>query len=316
MNGVPCPTCGAPIAGPDASCQRCATSAGPYYEPSGRAPAAGLLLAIAGGGGAAALLAVVYAYFDYLNPFVYFNFIGAMILGGLPAVVAGILLEKGKIRNNAAATWVGLAVGLVALYVAWAAWLNAFFDGVPGREAGLLELLANPAAIGSGIAFVSANGAWTVGSSTPTGTVLWVVWGAEAALILGVSVYAIRGFITDRPFCEACAIWCTEAPGVLETRGWDKDALKARLEAKDFGYLGQLGRPSRHDVEGFAYDITRCPKCGGTASLKARKVVIAEGGARQSQVVLEGLLLSRDEADRLRNFEFDAPPPAAAAKGA
>jgi hypothetical protein len=141
------------------------------------------------------------------------------------------------------------------------------------------------------------------------------VWGAEAAVVLGFSVYTIRGFITDRPFCEACGVWCTDERGVLATRGWDADELKARLEARDFDYLRKLGRPSRHDVEGFAYDIKRCPQCGGATSLTARKVVIAEGGALRSRVVVEGLLLSREEADRLRKLELDAPPPSAQARG-
>src|SRR5262249_40480612 len=95
--------------------------AGSYYRHSGRFPTGGLVVAIAGGGAVGAFLALIYAYFDALDPFIYFNMMASVILGAASGWFTGLLLARQRVRNNLIA-WLAIALrGFSALYVAWAA---------------------------------------------------------------------------------------------------------------------------------------------------------------------------------------------------
>ena len=100
----------------------------PFYSHSGRVPASGLVISLVGASIIASAFALVYAYFDAVMPFIYFNFIASTLLGFICGLVTGKLLVRGKVRNNTVGALAGLAVGFVALYVAWAAWPHAVFD--------------------------------------------------------------------------------------------------------------------------------------------------------------------------------------------
>ncbi|MEK6285799.1 MAG: hypothetical protein AABO57_08670 [Acidobacteriota bacterium] len=97
---------------------------------------------------------------------------------------------------------------------------------------------------------------------------------------------------------------------MLEAHGFDADELKRRLESKDFAYLATLGPRSPNDVEWFRIDLDRCQGCENTTTLTAKSVDrVGEKGRGSEKTVIENLLVSQDEVDRLRHFEFDTPGP-------
>lgn len=276
-----------------------------FYSHSGKVPTLGLVSAIAIGAVVASLLAFVYAYFDAIMPFVYLNIVALVTLGTVSGMVTGKLLVRGLVRNNVAATLAGLAVGFVALYVAWAAWPHALFDRFQW-DIRFAHLLTSPASLWSTIVAINNSGAWKLKNSTPTGLVLWVTWTAEALMILGVTTINARSSVAREPFCESCQHWCAFEKRVLETHGYDPDEMKKHLEAKDFSYLASQGPRTRNDVTWFRIDLHRCRGCGKTATVTAQFVDLVtndKGGLEQkAETIVDGLLVTGDDLERLRSI--------------
>ncbi|HMG35825.1 MAG TPA: hypothetical protein VKM94_17960 [Blastocatellia bacterium] len=280
--------------------------AGSYYRHSGRFPTGGLVVAIAGGGAVGAFLALIYAYFDALDPFIYFNMMASVILGAASGWFTGLLLARQRVRNNLIAAFAGGLVGLIALYVAWAAWPDAVLGDRSGMNMKFLHLLTSPAALLQSVGWINKNGAWRIGYSVQTGFVLWVAWVGEAVIVIGFSMYVARIFVRDRVFCEACQHWCEKEKNVLEAHGWGTEELSSRLEAKDFDYLATLGPRTRNDVEWIRLDLDRCKNCGETTTLTAKRVDLTrEKGRELPQPIIKDLLLSPSEVERLRSYNFD-----------
>jgi hypothetical protein len=283
---------------------------GVYYKHSGRAPVRGVIVAIAVGAVVTSPIALVYAYFDALIPFVYLNIVAAVIVGAVAGLVTGKLLERGLVRNNLISALAGAAVGFIALYVAWAAWPYALLVTRATTDVRFLHLLTNPGALWSTILSINRHGAWRVGESTPTGLVLWIAWAGEAAIIVLCALSFARRVVADEPFCETCQRWCVKEPGGLEAHGFDDAELKRRLEAKDFASVGELGPRRPNDLEWFRLDLHLCPGCQNTATLTAKSVDLTrEGGRASEKTVLEKIIVSRPEVEQLRSFKFDSPRP-------
>lgn len=287
-----------------------ATAQRNFYSHSGKAPAGGLVLAIAIGAVVASLLALVYAYFDAVMPFVYFNIVAAGGLGMVSGVITGKLLVRGRVRNNRVAALAGLAVGVVALYVAWAAWPHALFDRFQW-DIRFAHLLTSPSSLWSTIVAINQQGAWRISNSTPKGLFLWVAWSAEALFIIGMAMMCARGSVASEPFCESCQNWCAFEKRVLETHGWDPEEMKKHLESRDFAYLASLGPRTRNDVTFFRINLHRCRGCGKTATLTAEFIdLVEEKGnlVQKAETVVEGLLVTGDDLERLRTIAAQSPP--------
>jgi hypothetical protein len=57
-------------------------------------------------------------------------------------------------------------------------------------------------------------------------------------------------------------------------------------------------------VEWFRIDLHRCPGCGNTTTLTARRVdLTAEGGRDKTEIILEKLLVTPPEVDILRQIK-------------
>jgi hypothetical protein len=275
-----------------------------FYSHSGKVPAGGLVLAIVVGALVASVVALVYAYFDAIMPFVYFNLIAVIALGALSGMITGYLLVRGRVRNNRAAALAGLAVGFVALYVAWAAWPHALFDRFPW-DIRFAHLLTSPSSLWSTIVAINQQGAWRISSSTPKGLFLWATWTAEALIILVFAMTTARSFVASEPFCESCENWCVFEKKVLETHGFDPDEMKKHLVSRDFAYLASLGPRTPNDVTFFRIDLHRCRGCGKTATLTASFIdLVEEKGnlVQKAETVVEGLSVTGDDLEQLRSI--------------
>ena len=281
-----------------------ATPQTPFYSHSGRVPASGLVISLVGGSIIASGLALVYAYFDAVMPFIYFNIVASALLGLICGMVTGKLLVRGKVRNNTVGALAGLAVGFVALYVAWAAWPHALFDRF-AWDIRFAHLLTSPGSLWATITFINQHGAWKFGNTAPTGVFLWVTWLAEALIIVGMSIVNARRSVAAEPFCESCQNWCAYEKCVLELHGWDSAELRKRLEARDFEYLESLGPRTRNDVNWFRIDLHRCRGCGKTATLTAKYVDLTDPesrGREKSEAVITNLLVRGADLERLQSI--------------
>ena len=269
-----------------------------YYVASTAAPAGGVIFALACGAIGGAVVATVYALLLAYVPII--GWISFILTGGF-GVLAGFAisfgLNLGKIRNRSVALVVAAASATIAFYVAWVVWVWAIFDGAP-----LLEV-ANPANLFHSVLIINEKGAWSLKGFTPTGAVLWGLWGLEALIIYGCAlVIGVSG--SSSPFCEKCGDWCEETEGV---RMFDADTgeenLRSRLETRDLSCLTET-EPPQDDTHFYRVDLAYCTNCAELWCMSLVRVRITfdkDGDASTDTTdVVRHMLISREEAEALQ----------------
>ena len=143
---------------------------------------------------AAVILAIVYAYSDVHSPVAVL--IPFLFLIGLTFGVGWLVSRlgyAGNCRNTNFLRVVGLVCGLVALYVSWAAFEYALLRRVGGEsELMLLDMVFSPLLVWDTAGIINSDGWYSVGDFTPSGIVLWGLW--------GVVLYEVNGLVfkTDK----------------------------------------------------------------------------------------------------------------------
>ena len=286
------------------------TTTGLYYEHSGNYSFGGALTGLAAGLVAGFILAVVYAYLEIYIPIAgYITFIMAAGFGLLTGAATGWGLMKGNVRHNGVGTLVGLVVGLIALHISWAVWIYAMIRRAE-FDASLIIILLRPDLMWEAILGINADGAWSMRSWTPTGIVLWTLWGIEALIVVGATVATAAGSIM-LPFCETCKNWCEQEEGAARLALAEGGELKSHLESKNFGFVEKLGAPAPGAVEYLRLDLCCCKSCGTTNTLAVKSVTLdvdKRGETSESTTdILENLLLSSDEVAKVRRLAELAP---------
>ncbi|MHC4953520.1 MAG: hypothetical protein ACYTGZ_06490 [Planctomycetota bacterium] len=264
-----------------------------YYAPSHgfEAPAIPVMLAL--GGVAAAALGFAYGYLVHVNPFIYINVLATLGLGFAIGIAGGHGVTKFKVRWPALAGTLALVVGVFAVYISWIAWSHALV-----ADAGGDIWIVNPANLFEFMKLVAEDGAWSIGSMTPTGIVLWAIWALEAGIIAVLPAY-LSWQSARKPFCENCEAW-TEAEMACATGSTnDHDSLVRSLERGDVLALAKLG-----PAEGRAYTratVNACNSCRDTAFLTVESVTIdtkKDKDEENSSTVVENLILSPETRAR------------------
>lgn len=275
-----------------------------YYRPSGRAPMVGIGFGALGGSLGGIALAVAYAYLILYLPIAgYITFLIALAFGALTGLATGYSLRHGSVRSPMVGFGVGAGVAIVAFYASWVVWIYGLLHRAD-IDASFTTLLLHPGTLWNSIVAVNGVGAWTIKGATPTGIVLWILWGCEAVLILGPAVF-LAAFPLSDPFCERCERWCEEEKGVRRTALAAKEDFVTRLEARDWAWVAALA--SGEEGAHLSFDLHVCPTCEEMHALTVQQVTTAmESGkpVKSTTALLEHLLLNRQEAAALRA----APP--------
>lgn len=284
------------------------------YKHSGRAPVGGISLGAIMGLTAGAILAVVYAYSIAYIPIVgYFTFILSIGFGGLLALFTAGGLRLGKVRNGPISTAVGITVGLIAFYISWAVWVYATL-GRADVELSLVALIMQPKVVWELVGTINELGAWSIKSFTPTGAVLWALWGVEALLIIGPSL--LIAIINSDPFCERCNTWCSKEQRLKERTLGDVDPglLKDPKSWRGLRMLDRLSPRAPDDTDWLRLDLHVCdPECRKTQALDVVRVSTRQDSDGQMkedvESIVQGLLLSNADVDRLRTVSTNAAAP-------
>lgn len=203
-----------------------------YYRHSGKAPVGGLALtlllggAVAIGGAALYILARVYIPYDILNAAC--NFIFGLAIGGM----AGQAAIWGKVRNPVVAGVMGVLTAAVGIYAAWVFWLYYRSGG---------QVILSPLDIWGAMLSLAENGDWSVRDITPKGVWLFLVWLAEALIILACGWALAYPRVKDLPFCERTGQWLKNVVhiGPFDIPV-DVDAVRRHLENGDTSILKSL----------------------------------------------------------------------------
>ncbi len=206
------------------------------------------------------LWSVIYAYLDVYIPiggvFTVFLVIGYTFLLG---ITIGKIGMWGKCRNSARLCLMGLGVGAVSLYVAWACFLHALFAQQAGDVPAVLDFALNPGLLWEAICAVNETGWYSIKSTTPSGIVLWLFWGVEALVVVGGSWFLADASIANELFCEACDRWC---PSGDMTYHQPTPELLAATPAT-ISPLTLLALPAlpAKTIPAFRAELLQCPGC-------------------------------------------------------
>lgn len=272
-----------------------------YYRHSGRFPPLAAAAALVAG-----LLACVPLAFAYSYIIVYIPVIGTITVfltigyGALAGFVAGLAMQRAKVRSRVVSLATAIPVGIFALWASWVTWVYAILRR-SDADVGLLDLVLDPAALWRVILIINEKGAWNLKGMAPTGGVLWALWGIEAAIILGLGVTVGLGMVRE-PFCEACNRWCAEVKGIAVLGSTSKDEIVPRLEQGDYAVLREPPPPT--EAAYTRIDLHQCPSCKGTTTLTATGVTVVpkKGGKPEvkERVLLEFLLLPEADLSTLQ----------------
>lgn len=289
-----------------------------YYRHSGKVSPPGLVKAVLLGTLVAVPLGAIYAYADLYNPIA--GWITFLLTGGaglLLGKVIATLIRTGKIRNLPVAMLLAAFLAGLMLVTSWEIWIYALLQRA-GQAVGLLEFLTHPQATLDVVVFLYNNGAWTISGTTPTGVLLALIWLAEAGLLVGTPLTLARKAAREVPFCEKCDKWC-KVREILNFVPGDKDALRAKLEGKDFAALTALGKAPPSAMHFWHATFQGCPDCDTTQTLCITDLALSYDNKGKLQTkrkpVITQLNLSPEDtvAVAMAAAALTAPPPEPAA---
>jgi hypothetical protein len=233
-----------------------------------------------GGAVGAILLSIIYAYITVCSPIA--GYISLLFVGGLAFGLAFLIsrLERvAKCRKPAFLNLGGLVCGLLALYTSWVTFecaLLARSDG--GIDATMLEIFMSPAAVWGHALAINENGWYSMFGGTPSGIVLWLIWGIEAIIIVvGPTILATMG-LEDEVFCESCNRWCGQTLDAVRLAPPEGEDDLKELRPDNLGPLQAL-QPAEQDVYPFLrIDMWHCDSCNQTAALQAKFCAVEADG--------------------------------------
>lgn len=273
------------------------------YRHSGRFTASGLLAGLCAGATAGIVVAFAYSYATVYIPVVgVFTFVLAGGFGALVAFAAAKPMIQLKVRSQLVGGVVGFITTLVAFWASWVVWVYATLHraDVPIPFADLLS----PATLWADILQINAVGAWTLKGHTPTGTELWVLWGGEAAIVLGIGTLVGFSSLSD-PFCESCENWCRPYTGILFVAGTEPADMKKAVESRDLEWIESVGPVPEGAFDWYRFDTFECG-CRKTCTLSVQHVMldVEKGGKTKetTKAVVDKLVITADEADDIRSI--------------
>ena len=244
------------------------------YKHSGRL-GLGPALVPAIGVASALLLSLVYAYITVYSPIA--GWVSLFFVAGFGIAMAFTMVVAGrmaKVRNPGFMTLVGLFIGVVALYCSWAAFESVLIcrsldEGEEGI--GYLQMLMRPGDLWALCQALNETGWYEIKGSTPSGIALWIMWGIEAAVIVGATVFGALGSISDEVFCESCNAWCDDRDIGLVLGLPTDEGLFNRVKEGDIGALESLELP----LSGMPFlniEVKQCESCNDMSSYQAKLV--------------------------------------------
>ena len=283
-----------------------------FYEHSGRCGPVGVPFAAAAGVLAGAVVGLVYVHVLAWIPFIYVSFLATAGFGFAVGAAVAWGARMGKIRNMAVSTALGALIGLTAIYFAWAFDAMARFNEVD-------QPLWSVAQITEYAKLGYENGFWGIGQNggPVTGPFLAAVWLIEAAMIVGLSVIAVRIFLGERPFCEETGQWTKSQANAARLSLVDDDLVEGKLKRLlegDLGSLPEFYRANPGDAVILQLDLATCDDCPqcNYLTIKSVQAVVNKKGevTNQETKLLTNLRITPEQVEIVRTAGVDRPPPA------
>jgi len=293
-----------------------------YYRLSGGFSGTGAIKAVLMAILFAVPVAGLYGWFAYRSPSLALTLLATILFGRYLGAVTDFYVRKNLVRNVPLGAVIGAAVALAGLHFGWAVWIHL------ATQLPILPMALNPVHLWKVIAMRNAEGIWPCHG----GIILWLVLGAQAFLVLGMTVYHGTYKLRRSSFCENCGQWAKSTEGICYVAAGvrpniqNRDAMKAyrgglkamdrdlrqHLEAKDLAYLERLGAVPGDAIAWFSLDLQSC-QCGQTNTLRltvnCRRIDYNKvKDDAYSKEIFRQLALSPGEAEALRRLGQQMAP--------
>jgi hypothetical protein len=255
-------------------------------------------------------LAAIYALVNIHVPIVGIVTIIALAAFGFGAGFSGgLVMGGGRSRNTKLTLGLGLVASLASLWALWAFFLF-FLMRNNDQEPDLLAIFLNPGAGWQLMQVVAENGWFTMKGSTPSGIILWIFWGAEALIFIGVFLLAWTSAASVY-WCEVCDVAMGESTVLETSAGANLADIVKRGNPSGFDHLVRAGGMATERMKAHV-----CPKCKYSVAevQQVTRTLDKEGKVTEATAtllpdfVVANLMIERAHArDKLVEIE---PPPA------
>jgi len=182
-------------------------------------------------------------------------------LGGLTGWLSWMAVVRGRCRSPAAGRLIGYLLALVALAASY--YVSYRHAAAEYTDVSIAEYLEE----------ATTTGWHVIGSGDPdlSGVMVYLIWGLEAAIVLGVSGWLGRT-AARKPYCERCGQWADHELGKASIRSPGKAGV-SRLRTADTVDRLLTVPPPGSDAGGelgkdqLVYTLRGCARCGTTATL-------------------------------------------------
>ncbi len=286
---------------PSATSSPVKAPAAKYYQDSEYFTVTGVILSFLLSGLMILALAFGYSYSLLSLPFVQVNFVLTLLYGALAGLAIGLALRWCRVHHLGMVLLVGFVAGFGAVYSSWVVWFYGHLGMFETTGlSGLLDLASAPGRLWHLLRGINETGSWDVWGYKPTGGALWLVWGLEAVLITGLSIFfAFSVACWGDVFCQACGTLCKQE-FAAKLRICDLEELKQRLEAKDFAFLKGLGAPPSGAIKWLQLDLCQCKKCGNTNTLSTYVTTMTLRLTKELTPAVLGLLITATECAEIQ----------------
>ncbi len=253
----------------------------PFYQYSQKFSLISLVLILLVSAVFAVILGALYGLAIFYIPFIYLNFILTLLFGFALGGLIGTFGRLFHIRNPSLIWVIGFVIGVLAYYVAWVMWLHYFKEQIAWTYV--------PMDVWRLVEDVARNGAWTFKSFTPTGLVLYSLWGIESLTIILLSAITAYGVIKSAPYCERCCCWLDGHLSYSPLTVMNNQILERLLVEEDLSSLNELTPVEASEPHYSEIDVSYCSQCENEYYLSFKDIIMTtdkDGNQEAKETVL------------------------------
>lgn len=212
-------------------------------------------------GVASIILSLIYAYLVvYIPLFGVINIITSCGYGIAIGAIVGALLSAFNTRNIKIATTFSISASLLAFYIVWVAFEYVLSQRYSYND-GFLSMLFSFSDIFEEATNIAHRGWFSIKKLTPTGFILWTLWGLEAIIIIGVSIFISLYLYFESVFCETCNQSNEEVKDILTFTYPEKKELEDKISHQDQSFLYSVEHITKDTPHYYKINRTQCNEC-------------------------------------------------------
>ncbi len=259
------------------------------------------------------ILSLAYSFINVYSPIT--GYISVLLMVGFGAGIGFVISWAGywgKCRNPLFLKVAAFAFGLLGLYTSWVVFLFALIQKstTSSTYPSLLEIFMAPGKVWELIKSINATGWYSLSMTTPSGTLLWVMWGIEAIIILVMPVVLSKIAISRAIFCERCYQWSSKKETFDVAVPQDEPQF-ASLIRGDISTLEKLERVSHQLYPHIEVELHSCPNCTEAAAFRLKMGILKVDSKGNQKIentrISNFILLSNSDFLRLKGLAAQAP---------